>query len=190
MNGVHLIQSRELFGPPERQAELRQVWAKNDALFPFQTHPEGRPSFAELFLMCKPRMLNVITNADIYFEELPIHPFSPSEVFALSRWDVRPDGQAYLWDHGDSQDTYVIYGGPHYIRADFPQGVAGCDNRLLHVLRTAGYTVTNPSKTIKTYHLHNVAWRSYLVDPNGKARGQDKIERIPGPYAFCKPPEL
>ena len=69
-------------------------------------------------------------------------------------------------------------------------GKAGCDNRLAHDLQEAGYLTTNPSKTIQTFHLHRVNFRSYLVDPTGIARGGNKIERIPPPYAFCAPTEL
>ena len=69
-------------------------------------------------------------------------------------------------------------------------GVAGCDNRLVYLLQQAGMIVTNPSRTIKCYHLHNVQWRSYLFDAAGVARGGDKIERIPGPYGFAKPKTL
>lgn len=195
---VHLIQSADLFGPPERQAELQRVWKINEGLFDRITSPQGHPTFRELFLMCLPGVVNVIANADIHFDPMGLalvtKYFSALQhqktVMALSRWDVRPDGKAYLWDHLDSQDAWILYGAPHEIEADFPMGVAGCDNRLLHNLRAAGYGVVNPSRTIKAYHLHNVEWRSYLVDNKGKARGGNKIERIPPPYAFEKPHEL
>ena len=192
---LHLIQPREEFGPPERVEELRECWAMNDLVFEEQTHPEGRPTFTELFSLCKPDRVNVIANSDIYFRRDNIALLTlgcqwPFEPFALSRWDVRPDGRAKLWDHRDSQDAWIIYGEAKPIEADFPMGVAGCDNRLARVLQDAGYTVTNPSKTIRAYHLHNVAYRSYLVDPSGKARGGDKIERVPGPYAFIQPTTL
>ena len=71
---TNLIQSRELFGPPDRQEELREVWKRNEGLFDHYTHPEGRPTFGELFRMCKPGMLNVIANSDIYFERIAHAP--------------------------------------------------------------------------------------------------------------------
>jgi hypothetical protein len=50
--------------------------------------------------------------------------------------------------------------------------------------------VLNPSLSIRAYHLHNVQWRSYLSDPESKARWGKKIERIPPPYHLVKPTHL
>lgn len=202
---TNLIQSRELFGPPDRQEELREVWKRNEGLFDHYTHPEGRPTFGELFRMCKPGMLNVIANSDIYFERIA-HAPKEGEVWALSRYDVDPTGASILWNHRDSQDTYMIMGGPHNIDAEsvlakrdgepgtyyrpFTQGLAGCDNHLMHVLRAAGYRVTNPSKTIRSYHLHLSQYRSYVDGSQGDGRGGRKLERIQPPYAFEAPHEL
>ena len=186
---LHLIQSRELFGPPERQDELREVWKMNEGLFDEHTAFEGRPTFSQLFRMCKPGMVNYIANSDIYFQRTDRVP-PEGHVWALSRYDVDADGRALLWDHRDSQDTWIVQGGPHEVDAPYPMGKAGCDNALVHALQQAGFTVTNPSKTIRTYHLHNVNYRSYLVDPSGRARGGNKIERVPPPYAFVQPTEL
>lgn len=201
----HLIQSNELFGPPERQDELKECWDRNQCVFDEFTHPEGRPTFKELFALCKPDHINVIANSDIYFERLAHHPL-PGEVWALSRWDVDPTGTAVLWNHRDSQDCYIVCGGPYTIDADtvevredgscdiitrpFTQGMAGCDNRLMFVLRQAGFKVTNPSKTIRSYHLHLSQYRSYIDGANGDGRGGKKLERIVPPYAFESPHEL
>jgi len=192
---LHLIQSREEFGPEERRAELREVWRLNDAVFTDQTHAEGRPTFSEMFRMCKPDRVNCIANSDIYFRRdnialLTLAEPTPLNAYALSRWDVAPDGSISLWDHLDSQDTWIVYGGPHEVDAPFPMGVPGCDNALLYALQVAGFKVSNPSKTIRTYHLHNTAHRSYLSDEAGQGRGGKKMYRIPPPYAFAKPTEL
>lgn len=200
---MNLIQPRSLFGPSERQAELLTCWRKTDeqGLFDYLAHPEGRPTFTELFGMCMPGMVNVIANSDIFFDST-IHFAKPTEshCYALSRWDVNTDGGIALWDHLDSQDVWIFWGKPPemdltYTNAkgetkDIAPGIAGCDNRLVYLLQQAGVIVTNPSKTIKAFHLHNVQWRSYLLDPEGKARGGDKIERIPAPYGFAKPTTL
>jgi len=45
--------------------------------------------------------------------------------------------------------------------ANFTQGVPGCDNKIAYLLQEAGYVVTNPSTTIKTYHLHLSGIRHY-----------------------------
>lgn len=198
---LHLIQSRELFGPPERQDELREVWRRNEALFSEQTNPTGRPTFAELFRMCKPDRVNILTNSDIYFDltgaqwmtyvyGLYTEEARNHRVMALSRWDVDPEGVEMLWNNADSQDTWIIYGGPHEVDAPYPMGIPGCDNALIHALRMAGFEVSNPSKTIRTYHLHLSNYRSYLDGGTGQGRGGVKIERVPPPYGFAKPTEI
>lgn len=202
---LHLIQSRELFGPPERQEELKECWKRNEGVFDEYTHPEGRPTFAELFRLCKPGMLNVIANSDIFFERIA-HAPKEGEVWALSRYDVDPTGAAMLWNHRDSQDCWIVNGGPHDIEAHtaiarkdgdahdieipFTPGVAGCDNKLMHVLRMAGYKVTNPAKTIRTYHLHLSQYRSYVDGAQGDGRGGRKLVRIRPPFSFEAPHAL
>ncbi len=189
---LHLIQSREEFGPEERRAELRTVWRMNDAVFADQTHPEGRPTFSEMFRMCKPDRVNCIANSDIAFDETIrlAEDIGPRQAYALSRWDVDPTGAARHWAHCDSADTWVIFGQAERIDVPWPMGTAGVDNRLAWALQQAGYTVTNPSKTIRTFHHHNIAWRSYLNDPSGIARGGKKIFRVPPPYSMVHPCDL
>lgn len=203
---LHLIQSRELFGPVERQEELRECWRRNEGLFDEYTHPEGRPTFAELFDLCKSGQMNVIANADIYFDRIGIkqmarffvdyiggRAYAQDPVLALSRWDVDPTGVATLWNNSDSQDTWVCFGrvggGPR-IDAPYSMGVPGCDNALIHALERASCIILNPSKTIRTYHLHLSNYRSYLDGATGQGRGGKKLERVPPPYGFSKPTEL
>ena len=186
---LHLIQSSELFGPPDRQEELAECQKRNALLFDEFTHPEGRRTFSELFRMCKPDRVNVVANSDIYLERLA-HTPPVGTVWALSRYDVDPTGAEVLWDHADSQDTWIVYGGPHEVDCPFPMGIPGVDNRLIHALQGAGFTVTNPSKTIRTYHLHLSSYRSYLDGGTGQGRGGVKIERVPPPYGYAKPTEL
>jgi hypothetical protein len=180
---VHLIQPRELFGPPERQHELRLCWDRNAvAGFDITTHASGQPSFNALLSLCLPDAVNVIANSDIYFERSAVAYFrgiDPGEVWALSRWDITDQGPL-LWDHADSQDVWVIHGTPRDIDAPFRIGTPGCDNRLAYLLVDAGYDVRNPSYTVQTYHLHRHPHRSYLVDGR-------KVERVPGPYHLVRP---
>lgn len=186
---THLIQSNELFGPEDRQEELKECWARNECVFDEFTHPEGRPTFKELFALCKPNRVNVIANSDLYFERLAHHPL-PGEVWALSRYDIDPTGEAILWNNRDSQDSWIVCGGPHQVDCEYPMGIPGVDNRLIYELRQAGFKVSNPSKTIRSYHLHQSQYRSYLQGESGRGRGGEKIERIPPPYSFEAPHEL
>lgn len=188
-----LIQPREEFGPPDRVTELHHCWAANDVVFSHVIAPSGRPTFNELFSLCMPDAVNIIANSDIEFTtqavDLIVENLQPNQCYALSRYDFI-NGTPTLWSHADSQDVWCFRGVPRGIDAPFTMGVAGCDNSLAWLIKMAGYDIRNPSKTIRTYHRHDVPWRSYLVDPEGKARGGDKIERIPPPYHLVRPTEL
>ena len=197
---LHLIQGREEFGPSDRREELREVWRRNDSIFDEQTHPEGRPNVSDLFTLFRPGVVNVLTNSDVFFDAEALVHFrflgecqamdSKPKCWALSRWDVLPDGTTSHHAHCDSADTWVIFGTPSPMDIPWPLGVPGIDNRIAHELIAAGYDVTNPSKTVKTFHLHNCQYRSYLSSGNGKGRGGSKIERVPPPYAMVHPTAL
>lgn len=178
---MHLLQSHDLFGPPERQEELREVWKMNKELFDEQTNFTGRLTLTELFALCKPNTVNVLANSDIAFNESIslARRIAPGECYALSRWE---NGSLYGPAY-QSQDVWVVNGGPHEVDAPWPMGTPGIDNRLVHVLRQSGFFVTNPSKTIRCHHMHSVQWRSYLVDAKN-------VFRIPPPYDFVWPSEV
>lgn len=48
--------------------------------------------------------------------------------------------------------------------ADMTMGYMGCDNKIAHIAKEAGYRVVNPSKSIKTVHWHNSEYRTYDND--------------------------
>jgi len=145
-----------------------------------------RPTFNDFFTyMDKPHFsdsINVLTNSDIFFEDLQLLKdfYSVTKdrkhCLALSRWDATSNGYVHF-DRADSQDTWVFYGNPNIRTSiDFTMGVAGCDNRLAYEIQQCGYSVSNPSKTIKSLHQHESNIRNYLKD-NG-----EPIVRIPPPY--------
>lgn len=119
--------------------------------------------------------INVISNSDIYFETMPKVP-TPNQCFALTRHEIRANGQAFFENRHDCTDTWVFNGKikmPKY--CDSFMGIPGVDNRINHELLNIGYEMLNPSLTIKTYHLHLGA-KSY--------DGSVKIGR---PYHFINP---
>lgn len=183
---LHLIQPRELYGPPERQAELSEAWHLNNAIFDLTT-PTERLTFTDLFALCRHDCINVIANSDIYFDHtLRDHAAQLDEdsVWALSRYEDM--GTTLLPYHrSDSQDAWVIRGGPHMVDAPYQMGVPGCDNAIAHELTLRGLHVTNPCQSVRAIHLHRSAYRTY-----GAGRGKPKMYRIPPPYQQVHPCSL
>ena len=125
----------------------------------------------------------LIANSDIYFDEtlLLANQIKHGEVYALTRYDIKR-GQARFFDRPDSQDVWIFRGGINPIEgADFHLGVGGCDNRIAYLLNKAGYKVTNPSLSIKTYHLHESGIRTF---------DYKKHKVVPPPYLTLKPISL
>lgn len=128
--------------------------------------------------------INIVANSDIYFDEgvQLVSTISPIQCYALSRWDVLSDGSVKHFNRPDSQDTWVFRGKIKAdVQADFNMGFRGCDNRLAHELKRAGYDVINPSITIKSYHVQNSNIRNYNLS---------KYFLVPGPYHTIKPTQL
>ena len=186
---LHLIQSQEAYGSPERMAELQTAWAKNEQVFDRITRVEGRPTFTVLFEMCHPDAVNVIANCDIYFDETlceHAHRLGTAEVWALSRWDDMGGDNLYPYHRRDSQDAWIVRGAPTFMDLPYQMGVPGVDNCLIHTLRhDYGFTVTNPCQSVRAIHLHRSGYRTY-----GEGRGKPKTYRYPPPYAFAEPCSL
>ena len=83
------------------------------------------------------------------------------------------------FDRKDSQDVWVFNGLVKANIGDYYLGIAGCDNKLAFELKTARYTVLNPSKTIHAIHLHSSNYRTY-----------DPKKTVPQPYHFIFPHKL
>jgi hypothetical protein len=109
---------------------------------------------------------------------------------ALSRWDIKPNGDIRLFDREDSQDCW-IFKTPIKFKdpPNFYLGKPGCDNRIAFMAWDSGYTVTNPAKQIVTKHLHLTGIRHYTVrdtvkgmhmrvKPNGDIKKQSKLTRF------------
>lgn len=113
--------------------------------------------------------INIICNSDIFFDDtiglvlryLTNQP--QKQMFALSRWDWHNPHNIVFFDRADSQDTWIVKGRIDNVMGDFTLGMRGCDNRIAHEFQKSGYIVTNPSKSIKTYHVHNSGVRNYTV---------------------------
>jgi len=192
---VQLITPYYRSGHEQRDAEMEQCERLNREAFGRSAVVAvggDRPTFQYMFGLCDPDRINVIANSDIYFDKVDLvrmwayfdSPKNHGTCMALSRWDITDNGPE-LWDHRDSQDSWVFYGRPQILGASFHLGIPGCDNRIAKVIEDAGFNVINPSKTIRSYHLHASGHRTY-----GTGRGGVKMERIPGPYKFIQPHAL
>lgn len=135
---------------------------------------------------------NVIINADIYVDNT-IANIRKTDIsktkscIALLRYDVNMRKKtAMLFQYpatmrlkglrGDSQDTWIFHSNYNVQSSqrnifDFPFGKAGCDNKLIYLLKIIGYNLYNTPQSIKTFHLHNSSVRNY-----------DGSDRISPPY--------
>ena len=130
--------------------------------------------------------INIICNSDIYLDSTIsiVSSMSGEEALALGRWELGVNGVPNFCNRPDSQDTWVFKGKVRNVFGDFCLGLPGCDNRIAHEMRHAGYKVSNPAKSIKTIHIHRSGVRNY------PAHGaQRKSMTVPGPYVTINPTE-
>lgn len=152
---------------------------------------EKRPSYHDFFQLTKdfPDDINALANADIIMNEpstkqLREYDWQSNYCFALSRWDLKKNEagevnftDATLWDHADSQDTWIFLGTISGVQCDdVTLGVAGCDNVIADRIKE-NYLVFNPSRNIVTFHYHISDVRNYNAE----------IERLPPPYHLIHP---
>jgi hypothetical protein len=139
---------------------------------------ERRATFRELFDYANDNFAGrrvAIANADVYFDgslaRLDGYDLS-NELLCLSRWDVQPNGSAWLFEHPDSQDAWIFEAPIRPFPCDFHLGLPACDNRLAWEAAQAGLAVSNPARSLRAYHLHLSHVRRY---------GEE--QRLPGPTA-------
>ena len=161
--------------------------------FPFEHYKitwryvDKRPTYNSFFDIANTVRygISIIANTDIYFDDYNIGLIKSSikkdECYALSRWDVQTKGDSIHYNHRDSQDAWIFKGEIRGVHGDFFIGKPGCDNRIAHEISEAGYTVINPSKTIKSFHLHISGIRNYK---------RVEAEVIPPPYKLVSPTYL
>lgn len=128
--------------------------------------------------------INIVANSDIYFDQtiLLSEKINQDQCYALSRWDVLLDGSAKHYFRQDSQDAWIFRGKIRdNLFSDFNLGYRGCDNRLAHELNKIGYQVSNPSISIKSYHVQNSNVRNYNMTDSFL---------VPGPYHTIIPTVL
>jgi hypothetical protein len=169
---------------PAREAELREVRGRNAAagLFERIVPVAGgrRQTFAELFALAAkafPGKVCVVANSDIAFDdslhgaEAWLRRCAGPALMALTRWDD-PAGpsmegrvDAARWRFfSHSQDTWLFRAGdmPPF-EAGFRLGIPACENRLAFEAHAAGVTIFNPALSVRTWHHHASAVRSWKL---------------------------
>lgn len=156
---------------PARQKEIEYCLCKNlsnPMLNVVVLNSQNRLSYSFYFrkinLLGGHDDINIIANSDIYFESdiKIVEKMTANQCFALSRWDIDQNGNAQHYDHSDSQDAWIFRGKiKQGLNGEFNLGVPGCDNRIAYEINRAGYLISNPSKTVKSYHVHQSDIRNY-----------------------------
>lgn len=175
-----LVQQRYQSPNAERQRELDRCREINGALAAF-AHVElvdgaaRRWTFGDFFRLAAERYpgeICTIANSDIAFDAsiaLAAPLAGQGMLVALSRWDdpAAPSMEGrvagehwHFFSH--SQDVWVFKAGavPAF-PADIQLGIPQCESRLAYEAAAAGMVVVNPALSIKSFHHHASAVRSW-----------------------------
>jgi hypothetical protein len=145
----------------------------------------GKPTYDYFFRRINsitgPDDVNIICNSDIFFDDtiMLAERIQHKEFFALQRWEWLSANTIQFQERPDSQDTWIVRGKVENVRGDFTLGIRGCDNRIVYEFLNSGYKVSNPSRSIKSYHVHNSGIRNYTTQ-----------DVVPGPYHTLMPTGL
>jgi hypothetical protein len=137
-----------------------------------------RPTYGEIFSLIDSYLtrddeINILCNSDIAFDETINYcrKLRVTEALALTRWNVEKEIYDHILLNGSlqsepkwTQDTWIVKGRPHSAlkKISFSTGLLRCDNKIAYILaKECGYTVFNPCKSIKTYHIHKSGIRNY-----------------------------
>lgn len=175
-----LVQQRYQSPNAERQAELSRCREINGGLKAFAEviWADGaakRWTFGDFFRLAAERYpgeICVIANSDIAFDAsiaLAGPLAEQGALVALSRWDdpsaPSMEGRvagAHWHFFSHSQDVWVFKAGsvPPF-PADIQLGIPQCESRLAYEAAAAGMVVVNPALSIRSFHHHASAVRSW-----------------------------
>lgn len=144
-----------------------------------------RPSFAYIFDIISNQdngsSIKILANTDIYFDETlaKAKNIKDGEIYALTRWDLQPDGTKKFFLKYHSQDAWIFTSNIDSSIGAFPMGQPGCDNRLIYQFKENRFKVKNPSFSIHITHVHTSGFRPYLSN--------EKVNYVEGDYAYLLP---
>jgi len=121
--------------------------------------------FEKINSLTGPDDINIICNSDIFFDNTIalVNKIKHGEMWALTRWEWQSPNKIKFINRADSQDVWITRGKINNVYGDFTLGIRGCDNRIAHEFQKANYKVSNPSHSVKTYHVHNCGIRNYTM---------------------------
>lgn len=137
--------------------------------------------FQKINELAQPDDISIICNSDIFFDSTIqlVSNLKDKQMYALLRWEWHGPHHIVFHERPDSQDTWIVKGKVENVKGDFTLGIRGCDNRIAYEFQAAGYTVLNPAKSIKSYHVHNSMIRNYTM-----------ADVVPPPYYTLMPTAL
>lgn len=140
---------------------------------------EERPTFKFFFDLANIYSnsgISIISNTDIHFDstlrllyDIQWNQDESPVALALSRME-----NGIMYAEKFSQDVWIFKGKILDMPVDFCMGKRGCDNRLIHELKMAGYSLYNPGQYIHCHHEHASGIRNY------SRIGTEDL--IPGPH--------
>jgi hypothetical protein len=148
---------------------------------------DKRPTYADVFIIVNNYSsvndINIVANTDIFFDDSLKYLFgkiNKNRMFTLTRWNINNDySEPQFHNRRDSQDVWIFYGKIKNIECNFYLGFPGCDNKLAYEIDKAGYEISNPSLSIKSYHYHKSEIRNYDK--------HNSDHRLSKPYLFISP---
>lgn len=133
---------------------------------------DNRYTYKDIISYCNnnyPNEICVLANTDIYFDDTlnkVKHTSLDKRFICITRWNVDNDGNSVLFDQNGTsyvtQDTWIFKTPFNLNGGDYYMGKPGCDNRIAYEAHLSKYMVCNPANDIKTYHLHNTNYRTYI----------------------------
>ncbi|HEY5267662.1 MAG TPA: class I SAM-dependent methyltransferase [Candidatus Saccharimonadales bacterium] len=119
--------------------------------------------FEKINRLAGPNDISIICNSDIFFDQTIVlaAKINDKEVYALSRWNWINPTTSKLFDNNCNQDAWIVKGKIENVNGGFQMGKPKCDGRIAFELQAAGYKVSNPSRSIKAFHIHNSKVRNY-----------------------------
>jgi SAM-dependent methyltransferase len=145
---------------------------------------EKNPTFSLFFekinLIVAPDDISIICYADIFFDNsITLTKNIPHQsVYSLSRWDWHQNRTEFIAPN-NKHDTWIVRGHVKNVDGDFKIGKPNSSGRIAYEFDKAGYSVTNPCSSIKTFHYHDSGIRTYT-----------KEETIEGPILIVNPCNL